>query len=332
VAVSGQSAELGNVTASPANGFSSGMNTITASYSGDSNFAASSGTVTLTLSDARSATTITANSGASLPLLSEGSTTGFSATVTSAGPGTPTGTVTFSTGAATLGTVMLGAWDGSVLLYNLLLTAANGLGTGTNTVTITYSGDAFFLPSSTSFLVTVYNTVFPLLRPIGGTISAGETSASFLLHGANFTPESVAMWSGAARQTTYLSSTQLIITLGATDVAEEGTYLISVANPAPNAGTSVAQPMAVQLWPLVAKISGVSGALAGDGSGNYVLTLTGIDISNYQPLVQWNGKSLPSSYVGPCEISATITASDYASRPATVNITNGSGGTSSGFV
>jgi len=36
--------------------------------------------------------------------------------------------------------------------------------------------------------------------------------------------------------------------------------------------------------------------------------------------------------VSPWQISATIAASDYASRPATVKITNGYGGTSPGFV
>ena len=330
-AVSGQTAAL-NVAASAANGFNGITNTIAATYSGDSNFASSSGAATLIFSDTRSAATITANPGAALPLLSEGSTTGFSAAVSGAGPATPSGTVTFATSTATLGTVTLDAWDGSGLLSNVSLTAANGLGSGANTVTITYSGDAFFLPSSTSFLVMVYNTVFPLLSPVGGAISAGDSSASFLLHGANFTPKSVALWNGAARQTTYVNSTELIINLSVEDVAQEGTYLISIANPAPNAGISTTQPMAVQLWPLVAKISGVSGALAGDGSGNYVLTLTGTDISSNQPVVQWNGKNLTSSYVSPWQISATIAASDYASRPATVKITNGYGGTSPGFV
>jgi len=331
--VSGQTAMLGNVAASAANGLSSGTNTITATYSGDSNFSPSSGTDTLWLSATRSATTITANSGLSLPLLLEGSTTGFSATVTSTGPGTPSGTVTFSTGTAVLGVITLGAWDAPAVLSNVMLTPDKGLGSGADIVTITYSGDAFFLPSSTSFLVTVYNTMAPLLSPIGGTISAGgSTGAQFFLHGANFTSTSVALWNGAARPTSFISSKQLMITLSSTDVALEGTYLISVANSAPNAGMSVAQPIAVQLWPLVANISGASGALAGNGSGNYVLTLTGSDISSYQPVVLWNGKILPSSYITPWQISATITASDFAIRPATVMVTNGTGGTSPGFV
>lgn len=331
-AVSGQTAVLGNVTASGANGFSGGTNTITATYGGDANFAPSSGTDTLSLSATRSATTITANSGSSLPLLAEGSATGFSATVTSAGPGTPSGMVTFSTGMATLGTVTLGAWDAPAAVSNVFLTVSNGLGSGTDIVTITYAGDAFFLPSSTSFVVTVYNTAAPLLSPIGGAISAGGTGAQFLLHGANFTPGSVALWIGAARPTSYTSSTQLIITLSSTDVAQEGTYLIAVANPPPDAGTSAAQPIAVQLWPPAAKISGVSIAPAGTGSGNYVLTVTGANISSYQPVVQWNGKNLPGSYISPWQISAVITASDYASRPATVQVTNGYGGESSAFV
>jgi hypothetical protein len=154
-----------------------------------------------------------------------------------------------------------------------------------------------------------------------------------VLSGANFTPATVALWNGAARPTQYFSSTQLLINLTVADLAQEGTYLISVANPAPNAGTSVAQPFALQLWPLVAKISGASVALASDGSGNYILALTGTDFTSYQPAVQWNGVALTTTYISPWEISAILPASLYAQRPATVTVYNTDHTTiSAGFV
>jgi hypothetical protein len=322
---------LNSVLVSTDNGFSNGTDTITATYSGDSNFSPSSSTATVTVSAARFATTIIANNadqGYSLEPVAEGSAVSLSARVRGDNPGTPTGTLTFATGTATLGTVTL-APDGmnsSAKIDNVLATAANGLGNGTDTVTITYPGDDNFLPSSTSFTLTVYDTLFPLLISLVGDGQEQQAGADsgfqLMLSGGNFRPDSVVLWNGALQPTTtYSDSTYILASISPANVVQEGTYLITVANPAPNAGTSAAQPIAVQLWPLVAKISGVSIALAADGSGNHVVTLTGTDFST-TPVVQWNGTNLPTSYIGPWQITATITAAEYTSRPATVMVVN----------
>ena len=310
--------DLDNVLVSTANGFSNGTDTITATYNGDSNFAASSGSTTLTVSGARFPTVTLA--GTPPAPVKEGGTVAMAAYVSTVDPGMPTGTVTFATGTALLGTVQY--VDNPATLSGVVATEANGLGYGTDTVTVSYSGDANFLPSSASVLVTVYDTVFPLLLTDG--LDSTEVGNWFqaILSGENFTTGSVALWNGAARPTAYVSDTTLGITVYADDVEQEGTYLITVANPSPNAGTSAGQPIAVELFSPVAKISSASIGLAGDGSGNYVLALRGTDFWYYGPVVQWNGASLPTSSVSPWQVSASLTPAQYASRPATVTVVN----------
>jgi hypothetical protein len=53
------------------------------------------------------------------------------------------------------------------------------------------------------------------------------------------------LWNGAVRKTTFVSSMQLTAAISKADIAKETTALVTVANPAPNAGSSVALPFAV---------------------------------------------------------------------------------------
>ena len=176
----------------------------------------------------------------------------------------------------------------------------------------------------------VYNTSLPLtlwLSP--GSTTAGGTAFTLTVNGANFTSNSQVLWNGAARTTTYVNSTQLTATILAQDIAGESTGLIAVANPAPNAGTSPAQPLAVISAAPVATIGRSSIAVATDGSGNHVMTLTGTDFGSAS-VVQWNGASLATSYVSPWALAATVTAADFATRPATLTVNNPAG-TSTGL-
>ena len=74
----------------------------------------------------------------------------LTATVTSSGPGTPTGTVTFKNGATSIGTVAL---SGGVATLPIQFVP------GTYNITATYNGDANFNPSPTS------NTVVQVINP-----------------------------------------------------------------------------------------------------------------------------------------------------------------------
>ena len=115
--------------------------TITASYSGDGNFGASSNTVSVPVSQATTTTALVA-----VPTTSVfGQAVSFTATVLAAAPGAgmPTGTVTFKDGSTILASAAL---NGS----GMATFTTSSLSVASHTITASYSGDGSFLVSSAS--------------------------------------------------------------------------------------------------------------------------------------------------------------------------------------
>jgi hypothetical protein len=108
-----------------------GAHSITAQYSGDSNFYAASSSV-VTVSVSPQAATITGLT-ASATAVKKGTPVKFTAVVTADGGGIPTGLVTFRDGSASLGTVKLDATGTASLTKNL--------SPGSHSVSVVYSGD-----------------------------------------------------------------------------------------------------------------------------------------------------------------------------------------------
>jgi hypothetical protein len=82
-------------------------------------------------------------------------------------------------------------------------------------------------------------------NPVPGAISispsnapAGSLALTVTVTGSNFISGSVVRWGGAARTTTYISSTKLTAVILPGDLATAGTAVVTVFNPAPGGGTS----------------------------------------------------------------------------------------------
>jgi hypothetical protein len=115
-----------------------GSHTINATYSGNANFTASWQTVVQTVDRAGTMTTIVSNK---TPVVF-GEPVRFTATVVVSAPGagTPSGTMTFMEGTATLGTGTLNSTGGAYL-------DTSSLSVGSHTINATYSGNANFTAS-----------------------------------------------------------------------------------------------------------------------------------------------------------------------------------------
>ncbi len=146
-----------------------GAHSITAIYSGDANFAVSTSTVlNQSVGQGGSVTTLTSSKNPS----GVGQAVTFTATVSPAGgPGTPTGTVTFTDGSNSLGT---GTLSGGVATLTTSTLAA-----GTHSITAAYGGDGNFSPSTSAPLsqqvVANVATIKVTVNPPSGTYGDTET-------------------------------------------------------------------------------------------------------------------------------------------------------------
>ena len=146
------------VAAFPTTTLAAGTHSITASYGGDANFAASTSiAVSQVVNGAGKTSTTTALAAAPNPS-TPGQSVTFTATVSGAG-GTPTGTVAFLDGATQIGTMPLNG-SGVAAFPTTTLTA------GTHSITASYGGDANFAASTSTAVSQVVN----------GTGSAGTTT------------------------------------------------------------------------------------------------------------------------------------------------------------
>jgi hypothetical protein len=127
-----------------------GTHSITAKYSGDSNFATStSSTLSQVVNAAAKAATIAALAS-SLNPSTVGASVSFTATITSTTPGTITGAVTFFDGATSIGMGNVGA--GGVATF-----ATSTLTAGGHSITAQYGGDVNYATSTSSALTQTVN-------------------------------------------------------------------------------------------------------------------------------------------------------------------------------
>jgi hypothetical protein len=139
----------GLVTASFAtSSLGAGTHTFSASYSGDSSFAGSTGLVTQTVNRAHTSTALSSSVSSSL----FGQSVTFTAlqAVILPGGGTPTGTIQFVVDGSSAGSpVSLSSGSGGALTASFTTTS---LTAGTHTITASYSGDSSFTSSTANSL------------------------------------------------------------------------------------------------------------------------------------------------------------------------------------
>jgi len=137
-----------------------GSYSLTGKYSGDANFAASSSiSTTETINQATPITVVSSNSSS----VTFGQTVTFTASVAAPYSGSPTGSVTFFDGPASLGSVTLS--------NNVPQISLSTLSIGTHSITVKYAGDTNFVSATSAPIVESVNqgvsatTIVPSVNP-----------------------------------------------------------------------------------------------------------------------------------------------------------------------
>jgi hypothetical protein len=129
-----------------------GAHSVTASYTGDLNYASSSSTALIvTIGQSTSSTTVSISAPDANPTAANpGQAVTLSATVAAPLTGVPTGTITFYNGSTSLGTAPLVNVSSSSAAASLVVNSPPPLALGQYTITATYGGDSNFLASTSA--------------------------------------------------------------------------------------------------------------------------------------------------------------------------------------
>ena len=146
---------------------------------------------------------------------------------------------------------------------------------------------------------------------------AGALGGTLTVNGTNFVSSSTVLWSGAGRQTVFVSSAQLTAFIPASDLAAPATAQVTVLNPGAGGGTSPASVFAVN--PRIPVIIGMSPSSAMVGSPDLTLTINGVNFTT-SSTVLWSGAPRQTVVVSSTQLTAVILANDLAA-PTTGQIT-----------
>ena len=297
-----------------------GTHSITAQYNGDSNFGpTTSATVAQVVTGQQN--TAVLQSSVSPSVLGQSVT--FTATVSGTG-GTPTGTVTFLDanssldGNTSLGTATLSGGVASISTTSLVVA-------GTHSMTASYSGDTVFGPTTSAPIMQQVNNPLPaIVMPLSpSTATAGGGDFTLTVNGSNFISGSTVIFNGVSESSQPISSTKIQATINAADIANGGTFSVTVSNPSPGGGTS--NSLTFSVMNPVPTISSLSPTHSAAGAA-INLTVTGTNFLA-SSVVTFNGKNEPTTFVSATQLTAAVPASDaIGTSPATVSVSNPSPG------
>jgi hypothetical protein len=224
-AVSNGTAALSVTVWDSATGFGTGLNTVTATYSGNATYAGSKGSETLTVTAAPTTITVTAAPNS----VALGGTTELTATVISSIRGNMTGSVTFLVNSTPVGTATFSSMGQSssgdsyaAILPSVAVNSANGFATGSDSITVSYSGDINYAGSNGSGTLAVTAAPPPTASSYtlvaSSTALTGSSAVTLLLTSTNYagtvalTPAVTSTNGTASNVTANLSPTSVTLT------------------------------------------------------------------------------------------------------------------------
>jgi len=110
--------------------------------------------------------------------------------------------------------------------------------TGTRNGAVTITDNAGDSPEKINLTGTGLNLVPTISGILPTSATAGELAQTLTINGSNFVSTSTVTYNGVAHTATFISASQLTITLSSSDQATAGTYPVVVTNPSPGGGAS----------------------------------------------------------------------------------------------
>jgi hypothetical protein len=287
------------------NSLTPGDHSIRANYEGDPNFNGS-------LSPALNEIILQNSSNTALSVSASPAVAGQPLTLTATVDGAdglgppPTGTVLFIDNQMQIGSATL---SGGVAT---LITSA--LAPGSHSLYAVYLGDDNFIGSTASAITEIINNPAPILTNVSQTtLPEGSAGFTVTLTGNNFVPGASVNWNGNSLTIVNLSATQIQANVPASLLGQEGTALVTVTNPSPGGGASLAQTFTITDATLSASRVNLNVHSNLNFSGT-VATFTdtngGATASDFTAIVLWDDGSANAGTVsgtGPFTVSGTHT-------------------------
>jgi hypothetical protein len=154
------------------------------------------------------------------------------------------------------------------------------------------TGYVFTYTAGTLTITAVVNPTPTIASLTPAKVTAGSGAVTLSVAGTGFMPGSMVNLNGTSRTTIYVSATQLMVALTASDVATTGEDSLTVANPAPSGGISSVFTIAVDTTAGAQGAFSISATVtqtvAQGGSVNVPVTFAGLNSTATEAAVCYN--------------------------------------------
>ena len=159
----------------------------------------------------------------------------------------------------------------------------------------------------------------PAITTLGpSSATAGGAAFTLTVTGSNFVSGAVIQWNTSALTTNFVSATQLTAAISPDRIANPGTVNVKVNSSGVDSNTVT---FVILNGPT---INTISPSITTAGGPDLTLTVDGGGFTTAS-VVMWNGSALPTSFVNPNRLTASVAAKLIAS-PGTADVTVASGG------
>ncbi len=190
---------------------------------------------------------------------------------------------------------------------------------GQLSITVTNPGTGS--TTSSALVLNVIASDAPVISNLNPTsVATGSGAVNVIINGSGFVNTDSVYFNGSLRQMSFVSATQLVISLTAADVSAAGQYAVTVKHT--NGSTSAPAVFNVSdssAGPIISTINPSNAAVNG---APFTLTINGTGFTE-QSIVQFDGAARSTTFVSITKLTAPVFASDLSSaRQIQVSVLN----------